>query len=97
MIQYTTNFVSLQLLSELTLHSLFGPPAGLPIGRLDLLHAIPPAPTTVAAGRQHILDDPGDVEEADAARQERRDSHLVGRIQHGRCKSTQSQSLSRQT
>jgi len=79
-----------------TLYSLFSSPTGLMIGRLDLLHGFHPT-CQCAARHQHILDDARDVEEADTPRQERRDGHFIGRIEHDRCKSTQNQSLWRQT
>jgi hypothetical protein len=63
---------------------------------MDLLHGFDPTRQR-AARRQNILDDASDAEEAGASRQESRDGHLVGCIQHDRCKPAQNQSLSRQS
>ncbi len=79
----------------MALNGLFSPATGLVLGGMNLLQRRHGSRQR-ADRSQHILDDASDVEETDASRQKGRDGHLVGRIQHDRCKSTQHQSFSRQ-
>ena len=78
------------------LHSFLGLVPGLPVSGLDLLHRLS-AIRQRAAACEHVLDNASDAQETDASAQERRNRHLIGRIQHGRRQPTQSKSLSRQT
>lgn len=78
------------------MNGLLGPPAGFQIGRMNLLQCLYRC-SQIWRCHQDVLDDPGDIEEPDPSRQESRHRGLVGRIQHDRRKTTDRQSLSRQS
>ena len=48
------------------------------------------------APKYKILHDPGDIEKADPSRQERRNRHFVGGIQHDGCDAASQEGLARQ-
>ena len=80
----------------MVLNGFLGPPTGVQIGRMNLLQRLYRC-SQPWCRHQDVLDDPGDVEEPDPSRQEGRHRGLIGGIQNDGRKTTDRQSLPRQS